>query len=269
MASILAADAGIAPRRVTGLVPARQVGARHEPVGSERGEERPERPGPTRRGRPTRCRPGARPLRPARRRASFAPRRVRAACSMRSASQTGRATTVADADVEVGMAIEHTSEHQRRHGQGLLVEEAEPQVTIEAGQSLVPAGTVDAVRGGVEKTPARRGATQVAQTSSKARIVERTAQIGAEVRRQETQFVHGPFELGTGAGRILHRDLGEAPEAVGGERHQRGELVVVAPTEPVGPFGLHVGEVGQRVRGQHLQVDARRRPSTRGDGRDP
>ena len=63
----------------------------------------------------------------------------------------GGAPTVGDAYVEPGVAGQHPTQHQRRHGERLLVGEPEPQVGVEAGQALVSPRGVDAAGGGVEE----------------------------------------------------------------------------------------------------------------------
>ena len=176
----------------------------------------PRAPAARRRGRPTRC---------AARRSATAPGSAQRVVRPRAGAGRvlhalgqpgGRATAVADADVEVGMAVEHPAEHQRRHRQRLLVEEAEPQVAVEAGQSLVAAGPVDAVGGRVEEhgDVERRRRSPTPRRTPGRRAGGRGRCRGTGARRPSSP--HRPFELGDGAGRILHRELGEAPEPVGG-----------------------------------------------------
>jgi hypothetical protein len=63
----------------------------------------------------------------------------------------GGAAAVAHARVERREPVEDPAEHEGGHRQGLLVEEAQPQVGVEAGEALVAARAAHAVGHRVEE----------------------------------------------------------------------------------------------------------------------
>ena len=87
-------------------------------------------------------------------------------------------------------------------------------------------------------------------------VVERDAEVGADVRTDEPEVADSPPQLGHGDVDVLHRELGESPEAIGMAGDDTRQLVVVPATETGCDVRLDVVEVGDRVRRQHLQLDA-------------
>ena len=88
------------------------------------------------------------------------------------------------------------------------------------------------------------------------RVVERAAEVGADVGTHQAEVGDGPPELDHGGIDVLHRQLGEPTEPVGMGGDDGRHLVVVPAAETGGDVGLDVVEVGDRVGRQHLQVDA-------------
>ena len=171
---------------------------------------------------------------------------------------------MAHAHVQRRVAIEHAAEHQRRDGEALLVAEAQPEVAVEAGQALVPTRAVDAVGRRVQQhRHVELGAGPPHRIEGS--VVERPAQVGAEVRRDQPELPDGPVQLGDGRVGVLHRELGEAGQPVGRTGHELRHPLVVPAAEPDGEIGLDVGQVRERVRREHLEGDValvhRRQPT--------
>ena len=105
-----------------------------------------------------------------------------------------RATAMAEADVQAGVAVEHTTVDQRRDRQGFLGCEAGDDVELEALERSVARRAVDAGRAGVDGQrdiePHRLGIQHIHGW-----VVERQRRVGAEPRPHQPQFGHGPAQL--------------------------------------------------------------------------
>ena len=165
---------------------------------------------------------------------------------------------VRDADVQAGVAFQNAAEDQRGDGEGLVVGEAEQHVQVEPAQPGVIRGAVRAQRGRVDE----QGDIQVDQglvQRVERRVVEGApGRVGVDVDPHHAQVAGGAAGLGDRGGNVLHRELGGGQQPARVLACQLGQGVVVRAGEGNGVVCGQGVEVGDRVGGEDLQVDARR-----------
>ena len=153
------------------------------------------------------------------------------------------------------MAGQHAPQDQGGDGQRLLVRKPEPQVGVEARQPIISPRGIDAAGGGVdEQRHVQFGARPI--NGIERAVVERSTEVGADARAEQTEVGHRSLQLGDGLGRVLHGQLGQPAEAVTVVGHDVGQAFVVTAAEPDRRFGVDVLEERERVGREDLELDA-------------
>ena len=154
------------------------------------------------------------------------------------------------------MAIEDTPEHERRRGERLFVTEPEPQIAVETREAFVASGRADPIRCRVQEQWDIEVDARGVEGVEFGRV-ERPTEVGAHVRGEQPELSCRARQLRDREVGILHRELREAGQTVRCASDEVRKLVVVAPAERIGPLGFDVREVRQRIRRQHLEIDAK------------
>ena len=154
------------------------------------------------------------------------------------------------------MAIEHATVDQRADGDRLLRGKTDQQVEVEAIDRGKGRRAVDAGRRGMDAERHVELDEPPVEGIELGRI-EADAELGADTGAPETELVHGAREFVGRRPRRLHRQRGEAGETLRVALDEGRERVVVPAAECDRRVGVDEVEVGQRIRRQHLEVDAR------------
>ncbi len=141
-----------------------------------------------------------------------------------------RTATVGETHVEVGVAVEDTTEHERRRGEGLLVRVADDEVESEPSQSGVGHRPTSVVRDTVDEerhVELDDSAVEVVESP----IVGRHPVVGADVAGDESEIADRSVELDDRCVGVLHRELRRTEQPLRMRRDQRGHRIVGRPCE--------------------------------------
>mmetsp|Transcript_22928 Transcript_22928/g.58606 ORF Transcript_22928/g.58606 Transcript_22928/m.58606 type:complete len:275 (+) Transcript_22928:254-1078(+) len=166
-----------------------------------------------------------------------------------------RSPATGEADVQLRMPNEHAAVDESRDGQRRLQVEADDDVQLEAAQTLIAGRAVDATGRRVqEERYVEVHAERVERVQ--ALVIQRDPEVSADVAAQKSELLYRTFELLSCQLRALHGQGGHAHEAALSTRHELGQPIVVLAAESCSLLGLNVVKVCQRIRGQHLEIDA-------------
>ena len=166
------------------------------------------------------------------------------------------AATMADADIEAGVAVEHAAEQQGGNRGGFLRGEAGHDVELVALEGGGPGRAIDAFGGGVQEQRDIEFDEGFVEGVHR-RVVQPVRHAGADTGGVGAEIAHGTAELDDGGGDVLHRERGGGPQPAGVAGNQGRQPVIVAAAEGDCVFGRDIVEVGQRVGGKELPVDPR------------
>mmetsp|Transcript_59457 Transcript_59457/g.192256 ORF Transcript_59457/g.192256 Transcript_59457/m.192256 type:complete len:244 (-) Transcript_59457:1264-1995(-) len=182
-------------------------------------------------------------------------RRALFPCS--SASTQGRGATAAAVmrPISEASAPPPLGKQMSNFGCRRLQVEADDDVQLEAPQTLVAGRAVDAAGRRVqEERHVEVHAEHVERVQ--ALVVQRDPEVSADVAAQKSELLYRTLELLSCQLRALHGQGGHAHEAAGSTRHELGQPIVVLAAESCSLLGRNVVKVRQRIRGQHLEIDA-------------
>jgi hypothetical protein len=163
---------------------------------------------------------------------------------------------MAQAHVELRMAVEHAAIDQRGDGDRLLRGEADHHIQVEPLEPLIAGRTVDAGRTGMnEQRHVERDAGAIQRVVRG--IVERPRQIRADIAAEHAELVHRAMKLLDRRPDILHRQGGESGKTVLAGCNDAGQHIVVRAAEADGVGSVDEMKIGERVRREDLEVDAR------------
>src|SRR3954451_23989 len=166
-----------------------------------------------------------------------------------------RAPAVAEADVQLGMAAEHTPEEERRRRDRLLEGVADRDVAQPASQAGVSVRSIDAGDDRVYEqrhVEVRAGGVEVVEI----RVIEVLSGVSADDRADHVQVPEGPLKLRNRCSDVADGQQGECLQSGGICTRPLGEELVVLAREAAGYLGGRMGEVPQRGRTEYPPLDA-------------
>jgi len=157
--------------------------------------------------------------------------------------------------VKVLMTGKDSTQDESRSSERLLVGGPDDEVETETSQSGIGNGTSPIVGHSVnEEWHVELGHSPI--KLFKAEVIGRYSVVGSDVAGDETEIADRSLEFDDRCVRVLHRELRGTKESLGVRCNQRRHRVVGRLRKVDGRGGLDTAEKGERIRRQHLAIDA-------------